>query len=176
MGWALTTHRDVRDVVFEVFVTGHDEPEALVEGPEVTLPTQNDGLVTDVGQRFGHQRSSDASTPLVAAGHDATDAPAFGVTQNAEGSNDAVTILGPEVFGVGLEVSSVDLVVGAVLLDHEDIDAEAKQVMQLASREIGSGNDEHGAEARWPAGPRWFVPDMFSSLRAELAVPASTHF
>ena len=94
-----------------------------------------EGSVDDAG--------GNTPTTLVGSGHDSTHPHVAGShAEQSEVSGDPAVVLEPQVFGVGAEIEPVDLVIGAVLLDDEDVDPQAEQGVELRGGQLRSPTDE----------------------------------
>ena len=78
-----------------------------------------------------HQPARQALPTRVGARHHAPDASAAArLDQHPQVARRARRVIGPPVLGVRVRVTPVELGVCGALLDHEDVDAQAHQVVQ----------------------------------------------
>ncbi len=139
----------MRDAVFDEFRPCHLVSQAFVEAPEVTLTVEDGDGGTDVIVCPFHERLRQTSPASVCSGHDSPDSASLGIGEEPDRGVGPVVVGHPEMLGRFEQIPAVDLGVGALLLDDEDVDAELEQVMELAGGEVGSADDgggERGSE------------------------------
>ena len=90
------------------------------------------------GQHVPHQHGGEPLAAALAGGDHPADAPGPALVQDPDVGHRPTAGLGPpDVAGGGLVVPAVDLGVGALLLDDEDVDAQPQQAEQRGGVEAG---------------------------------------
>ncbi len=117
--------------VLDELRTGDGVPEALVEGPEVALRIEDGVDRFELLESGPDELGRPTLTPSIDTGDDPADTGANRVGQDTNGRGNPLGVVHPQMPGGVEEVSPVQLVVGAMLLDDEDVDTQAKEVVQL---------------------------------------------
>lgn len=128
-------HRNVWDAVFDIVAAGSRKAPPGIPTLEMGLRFERDLPLAEVVQRPTHQHPCIPMPPMGLCGGNPPDAARLAVGQDAEGSPDLVSarLADPQVLGAGGQIQSVELRVGALLLNDEHVDAQPQQAVQLAS-------------------------------------------
>lgn len=129
------------DPVLDVFGPVRFVSEIAVVVDQLTLRFETGVDRPESFQGRGDETGRQLLAAAVGASHDPTDAYRCVVTEETDVGSDPGIVLDPDVFGVGVEVPAIDFWVGALLLDDEDIDAQAQDGVELLGRESGADND-----------------------------------
>lgn len=121
----------MRYAVLDELRTRDGVPEALVEGPEVALRIEDGVDRFELLESGPDELGRQTLTPSIDTGDDPADTGANRVGQDTNGRSHPLGVVHPQMPCGVEEVSPVQLGVGAVLLDDEDVDTQAKEVMQL---------------------------------------------
>ena len=124
--------------------SGDEEAEGRVPPGQRGLRVQDDVSAPAGQQRGLHQLVPESVAPCGRGEHDAADPPHITVIENPGVAEQLVGLAEHDVAGAGLEVATVQIGVGAGLLDDEDVLAEPPQVVGSAGVELVEG--EHRAD------------------------------
>ena len=154
----------MRDPVFQIGFGHGAEAVPRIEGGEMRLRRQSLRVVRrnapGLGKGRAHQVVAKAGTAPGRGNDDAADAQRFARSlrpQQAQAGGKlrvAFTALARRAHQqvAGLRIAAIDLRIGAGLLDDEDVDPQAQQIMELARGELIHLRPECGEER--PAGNR----------------------
>lgn len=130
------------NAVFEELGSVNAVAEAFVEGAKMALAVQDGGSVeADVFVRHLHDVTAELAAPLIGSCDDPADPSASGVVEDPQRRSGPKVVVEPKVLGAAEKITSVQLVVRAVLLDHEDVDSQSQQCIEVDGGQIGPGDD-----------------------------------
>ncbi|MCW2529473.1 MAG: class F420-dependent enzyme, partial [Pseudonocardiales bacterium] len=129
----------MRDAVFDEFGSVDLKPEPFVPAGQLTLGVQDNRRGSRRLERNLHESRGQAGAACVGSGADPTDPAVVGVVEDPQICSRTDGIGGPDVPSARFDITAVQFGVRAVLLDHEDVDPQAEQVVEGPRIELGEG-------------------------------------
>jgi len=131
----------VGNPVFDVLEAARLVAEVAVVVDEMGLGLQTSFGWSEAAQRRRDQADRELLAAAILASHDPPDLNSGVGVEKTDVGRDPRLVLDPDMLGVRLKVSTVDLGVRTVLLDDENVDSQSQDRMQLLGRDLSAHNN-----------------------------------